>query len=275
MLYGHRVKNTIYKRLSVNIIETKIFNNIIVKLDYHLPQDIPQSNFFIADIAGKDSIAALIRVLDENLSAVIIPSVIDLACEYGDKNQYYKVLSNLNDKFNKERRRILPGIISYANDFWSALAGGYVQEPIKLYGFYSPCIACHLVMHIIRIKIATYLGLQNVISGERELHANKEKINQLAFVIDFYNSLYAAMGVKHHLPLRYVIDNDEINKVIDINDVIYNQLNCLFTGNYYQKGTSVFAMDIGCVREYLDSYLPLQVNSSKTVINVNCKVIDL
>jgi hypothetical protein len=259
----------------VNNIELKIFNNIIIELNYHLPPDILQSDIFIADIAGKDSIAALIRVLDENPSAIIIPSVIDLACEYGDKNQYFEVLSNLYDKFNKERHRVLPGIVSHANDFWRALAGGHIQESIRLYGFYSPCIACHLVMHIIRIRIASYLGLQNVISGERELHANKEKINQLDFVIDFYNSIYAAMGIKHHLPLRYIIDNDEINKVIDINEVIYNQLNCLFTGNYYQKGTSEFAMDIGRVREYIDSYLPLQVNSSKTVINVICKVIDL
>ena len=259
----------------MNNIELKIFNNIIIKLDYQLPQDIPQSDIFIADIAGKDSIAALIRVLDDKASAVIVPSVIDLACEYGDKNQYYKVLSNLNKKFNKEKRRILPGIISYANDFWQALASGHIQESIKLYGFYSPCIACHLVMHIIRIKIASYLGLQNVISGERELHANREKINQLGFVVDFYNSLYTAMHVKHHLPLRFINNNDEINKVIDSNDVIYNQLNCLFTGNYYQKGTAAFAIDMNRVREYLTDYLPLQLNSNKTEINVICKVVDL
>src|SRR5208283_4479681 len=109
----------------------------------------------------------------------------------------------------------MPGIISDINELWKTLAAGHIHQSFQKYGFYSPCIACHLVLHLVRIKIALELKAKNVISGEMELHSGREKINQLDFVLDFYNALYDKSGITHHLPLRYVKGHEEIDAVIE------------------------------------------------------------
>jgi hypothetical protein len=230
-------------------------------------------NCFIADISGKDSIAALVKVIEENPSAVIIPSIIELACEYGDKTQYNKVIKKLSVEFNNKGRRIMPGIISEVNDLWKALVASNIQDSIKSYSFYSPCIACHLVLHLTRIKIAKHLNIKNVISGERELHSDREKINQLGFVLDFYNSIYDLMGIKHHLPLRHISNNEEVNKIIENHNNISIHLNCLFSGNYYKSGTNDFAIDKTHIRDYVEEYLSILIETFDKEIALNCIVI--
>jgi len=249
-------------------MNSRIFEKINLNLEYPMDKIISE-NCFIADISGNDSIAALIKVAEENPSAIIIPSIVELACEYGDKDQFSKVLKKLDENFS---HRIMPGIISETNDLWKAIVVNNIQESVKLYGFYSPCITCHLVFHIIRIKIANFLNIKNVVSGERELHSNKEKINQVDFVLDFYNSLYNSMGIIHHLPLRYINDNNEVNKILEKYNSVSVQLNCLFAGNYYRKETIEFNVDKKQIYNYVYKCLPLLMETFDKQIIVQCKV---
>lgn len=238
--YGKQVKST----NNVNrkhIFSLKILDKINLELNYPMSIKSPQS-YFIADISGKDSIAALLRIVEKNPSCVIVPNIIELACEYGDKKQFSKVIRRLNVSFNGKQCKLMPCIIPEANDLWKEIVTDNIQKVIKSFGFYSPCIACHLVLHLIRIKIANYLKVKNVISGERELHSGREKINQLPFVLDFYNMIYKRMKIKHHLPLRYISNAKEIDSIIERHNAIPIYLNCLFAGNYYSKGTSVTAV---------------------------------
>lgn len=261
-------------KMDKQTISFKLFDKVILKLNY-MTNLTTSENCFIADISGKDSIAALVKVIEENPSAVIIPSIIELACEYGDKTQYNKVIKKLSVEFNNKGRRIMPGIISEVNDLWKALVASNIQDSIKSYSFYSPCIACHIVLHLTRIKIAKHLNIKNVISGERELHSDREKINQLGFVLDFYNSIYDLMGIKHHLPLRYINDSKEIDRIIDKHNAIPIYLNCLFAGNYYSKGTFNLVMDKEQIQNYVEHFLPAIFNSFEKKISVKCKILNL
>lgn len=253
-------------------ISSKFFDKIIVNLDYPIDVRFPE-NYFIADISGKDSIAALLKTIEGNSSAIIIPSIIELACEYGDKAQYSKVIRKLNAKFNRTQKKIMPGIISDVNNLWRAVVPTGIQNSIKRFRFYSPCIPCHLVFHIVRIKIAKHLKVQHVISGEREIHSDKEKINQIDFVLDFYNSIYDLMGIKHHLPLRYIADNKEINRIIDSHNADSIWLDCLFAGNYYKSGTNKFTMTKSYLRNYVNQYLTRITETFDKEITISCKVV--
>lgn len=257
-----------------HIFSLKILDKINLELNYPMNIKSPQ-NYFIADISGKDSIAALLRIVDENPSCVVVPSIIELACEYGDKKQFSKVIRRLNISFNGKSRKIMPCIIPEANDLWREIVVQNIQDVINSYGFYSPCIACHLVLHLIRIKIAKHLKVKNVISGERETHSGQEKINQLAFVLDFYNMVYKRMGITHHLPLRHINDSKEIDRIIDKHNAIPIYLNCLFAGNYYSKGTFNLVMDKKQIQNYVEHFLPAILNSFEKKITVKCRILNL
>lgn len=271
--YGKQVKST-NNINRMHIFSLKILDKINLELNYPMNIKSPQ-NYFIADISGKDSIAALLRIVDKNPSCVIVPSIIELACEYGDKKQFSKVIRRLNISFNGKQRKIMPCIIPEANDLWKEIVTDNIQKVIKSFSFYSPCIACHLVLHLIRIKIAKYLKVKNVISGERELHSGREKINQLPFVLDFYNMIYKRMKIKHHLPLRHINNSKAIDKLIERHNAIPIYLNCLFAGNYYSKRTFNLVIDKKQIQNYVEHSLPAILNSFEKKITVKCRILNL
>lgn len=257
----------------IQLTRLKILDKIIPKVKYPSDNIIPQYSF-IADISGTDSIAALIMIMEQTPHAIIIPSIIDLACEYGDKGQYQNVIIKIKEAFSNKKRIVLPTIISEANNLWKAIVSDDIHNTINSYGFYSPCIACHLVLHLIRIKIATHLKVRNVISGERESHSGKEKINQLDFVLDFYNSIYNAARIKHHLPLRHISESKSINKLLESKKCSSVRLNCLFAGNYYKRGTTELILDKTSVRSYVENYLTNLLKTFYKKVEVTNKVID-
>jgi hypothetical protein len=255
-------------------IQMGILNDISLRLEYPSVITAKPGNIFIGDISGKDSIAAIFKTIENNPAAVIIPSIIELGCEYGDKKRRVSVIEKLSDVFNNESQgKIMPGIISDINELWKTLAASNIYESFQKYGFYSPCIACHLVFHLVRIKIAQHLKAKNVISGERELHSDKEKINQLDFVLDFYNALYDKSGLTHHLPLRYVKGNEEIDTIIEKKQMLFMRLTCLFSGNYYKANSNNFAMQKDFLLHYVIEYLPELLKPSGNKLTVQCIVL--
>ena len=228
---------------------------------------------FLADVSGRDSIAALIKILDRHPNSLVIPSIIELGCEYGNKSQYGEVYESLKGIFNRERVRIEQGIVCDGNELWKAIVERENEKVGKRFGFLSPCIACHLALHIIRIKIARRLGIGNVVSGEKELHDGREKINQLSFVLDFYNRIYESMGIAHHLPVRQISSTREIEKILRKYDPKYVRLKCTFEGNYYKKGTNELAITKDRIQEYVDVDLADTLEESGNMIDVQCSIL--
>lgn len=255
-------------------MNVEIINNIQLDLNYP-PIEEDLNNVYIADISGIDSIAALISIIKEDPRAVIIPSIIDVSCEYGNKiEEYKKAVCSLQNTFNAEKKRILPCIVSNIDDFWRELVSKKIQDLITQYEFYSPCIACHLSFHLTRIKLSHQLKVKKVISGEREIHGTKEKINQLDFVLDFFNAVYEGAGIEHLQPIRKIKNNDGIVDIIADVNICPVQLNCLFSGNYYKANTAVLAIEQDKIKNYINSHLKKQLNKLKKNITVNCSLLN-
>ena len=251
----------------------RIFERIRLRIAYPAMVQVDGTRF-LADISGRDSIAAAIKIIEEDSQSILIPSIIELGCEYGDKSQYEGVHRSLRKIFNTDRLRVEQGIVCDGNELWKAIVTRDIQKTIKKFGFFSPCVACHQVLHIIRIKIAQHLHVKNVVSGEKELHDGREKINQFSFVLDFYNKIYEAMGIVHHLPARYISSTSEIERIVGRYNPQYVRLRCLFEGNYYHEGTNDLAISKSRIQEYINVYLERKLDEFGDMIDVPCSIID-
>jgi hypothetical protein len=124
---------------------SNILNSISLEIDYpYCPDDTEQ--LFIADITGNDSIAALIKTNDSDSPKFVIPSIISLGCEFGDKSQPHIVINKLSSIYKGSQINLLPAITLDINLFWKLFISNNMNSSINHYKFYSPCIACHLLM---------------------------------------------------------------------------------------------------------------------------------
>lgn len=249
------------------------FYNINIKLpEFYLGKSFDSA--VIVDITGIDSIAALCKVIElENVS--IIPTIVDLACEYGkDKwKEYRACIKSLCDKFNSEKISIYPCIVLNLNDLWKAVVVASINDIVRKFGFYTPCIPCHYVFHATRIQLAKSLNVPKVVSGEREFHGMREKVNQYNFVLDFYNQAFTSNGISHIQPIRAVSDSREINSYVQSKNLKHVQLECLFSGNYYKANTKDIEIDKEMISEYLASYLLESIVKLPEQIDVNCSLL--
>lgn len=231
------------------------------------------TSVYLADISGVDSIAALVSFLGENHDSIVVPSFVELACEYGDKlYEFNKVLSSLYAKFNAidNKRRILPGIILDVNTLWKELVSTDIPSVVNQFKFYSPCIACHFAFHLARIRFAQTIGAKGVISGERELHGTKEKINQLDFVLDFFNNVYADARIKHFQPVRKISQTADINSILSGFDIEPVKVKCLFSGNYRNRHSHEIDISKENIKQYLEHLTNIYSKTSSS-INVTIK----
>ena len=152
---------------------------------------------------------------------------------------------------------------------WKLFIGESINHMVEEYGFFSPCVACHLIMHISRIKLSQYFQSTNVISGEREIHGDREKINQLSFVLDLYDELYKASGITHHTPIRHLRDNDIIRSIVNKYGVSSVKLDCLFSGTYCDQ-TGKVVIDKTKLFEYVRHYVVNKLDELPKGIPLKC-----
>jgi hypothetical protein len=252
-------------------MRTDFLNNILLDISYQTNASVTD-DLYVADITGNDSIAALIRTVEDESPKYIVPSVISLGCEFGDKDQAVKTINELRAVFKKQRVIVLAGILIDINILWKSFIGKSINDTVEAYNFFSPCIACHLLMHIARIKLCRYFGATNVISGEREIHSDREKINQLPLVLDFYNDLFNSAGITHHTPMRHISSNKEITEIVSRYGISAINLDCLFSGNYYgQEGKILF--DKRKLSHYVQKYIADRLTNLPDKVILKCSSI--
>jgi hypothetical protein len=98
-------------------------------------------------------------------------------------------------------------------------------------------LGCHLYLHAARIPFARLLGADGkgapIISGERETHDRKVKINQVAPALEAYASLCAEFGVELMLPIRQVDQGSRIEEILGLAwPEGGEQVDCVLSGNY-------------------------------------------
>jgi hypothetical protein len=154
----------------------------------------------------------------------------------------------------------LPGIrvqqllILGSPGFWGALNGRYISELVKRYGFFTPCVGCHVYLHSVRIPLALTLGKIPIISGERERHDESIKVNQISEALNVYKKITEEFGIELLSPMRNIKDGKEVKDILGIDwEEGKEQLECVLAGNYRKvDGTSDITS--GQVRRYLEEF---------------------
>ena len=238
------------------------------------------SKLALVEIAGRDSIAAAVKSIQEYGFTDLLPTYVYTGTEYGPWDIVNQALFRLKNRL--PHVRVHPLIVLGSPDFWKALNGAFISELLSIYGFYTPCIGCHVYLHAIRIPLALLLSNIPIISGERERHNGSVKINQIPEALDLYKSLTDTFSIQLRLPLRKITRSKEIETILQMDwQEGKEQLYCSLSGNYRLVDGSVemnktqvvrylneFAVPCTekIVREYISGKIPNHVKIAKQII---------
>ena len=242
------------------------------------------SKLAIVEIAGRDSIAAAVKSIQDYGLTDLLPTYVYTGTEYGPWDTVNQAISRLENRLPDIRIHDL--VVLGSPNFWKALNGAFIRELASRYDFYTPCIGCHLYLHAVRIPLAMSLGNVPIISGERERHNSSVKINQISEALDVYENLTGSFGTQLLLPLRKIIHGQEIKTLLQMDwQENEEQLDCCLSGNYRLVDGSVemnkaqivrylneFAIPITekIVREYISGNIPNHVEIAKhNIRNLN------
>ncbi len=137
-----------------------------------------QSGLAIIEMAGRDSVAAAIKSVKEEGFTDLLPTYVYTGTEFGSWASVPEAVARMKKQL-PANVKVHDLLVFGSPGFWQALNGRYAGELLNKYGFYTPCIGCHLYLHSTRIPLAVLLGNKPVITGERESHDGRIKINQI------------------------------------------------------------------------------------------------
>jgi len=186
----------------------------------------------IAEIAGRDSVAAAVLAVRERGFKVLLPTSVATGTEYGDERAPDHAVERLASLVGPGVE-ILPPLRLGSPRLWAALNGRFAGVIAERYRLYSPCLACHLYMHLARVPLAQALGGVPVIAGEREAHGSRLKLSQTASGIDACVRVLARADVELLEPIRRVHDSESIVEIVGPGwSGGARQLCCVHSGNY-------------------------------------------
>ena len=211
-------------------------------------------NVAIAEIAGRDSIAAVIHGCNLRPLRAIVPTIAYTATEYGNWKVPFEKVEILKDILQKKGIKVYDPVLLGSPRFWWMLCGRYTTHFFKSYGFYSHCLGCHLYFHTIRIPLAKKLHCNLVIGGERESHDERIKVNQIGIALDAYQTLVAKFAIELFLPIRYVKSGKEIESIFGFKwDESDQQLECVLSENYQEMNGNVLLNETA-VKNFFDEF---------------------
>lgn len=236
----------------------------------------------IVEMAGRDSVAAAIKSVQEKGFTDLLPTYVYTVTEHGNWKSVPEAVARLKQRLSGDIR-IHELLVFGSPGFWQALNGRYVSELIERYGFYTPCIGCHIYLHSARIPLSALLGNKPVITGERESHDGGEKINQIPEVLDAYEAISQFFNVPILMPLRYIKEGTQIEKILGMRwEQDRDQLGCILSGNYrdtegknkikredVKRFLEGFALPFTrqIIKSYLEGYVPDHKEMAKRMLD--------
>jgi hypothetical protein len=188
----------------------------------------------IVEIAGRDSLAAAVRAAETDYD-LFLPTVAYTGTEFGDWRLPFEGIEYLRERLRGVGAgvEVLAPVVMGAPELWRLLCGRYVLAQYRRFGFYTPCIGCHVYLHALRVPLAKMTGCRVVVAGEREDHDGVVKLNQIPTTLDAYVGLLARFGVELSLPLRHVSSGAEIEEIVGAEGrERADQLECVLSQNY-------------------------------------------
>lgn len=213
----------------------------------------PPARTVIAEIAGRDSIAAVLSLVSHGGIETVVPTIAYTGTEYGDWEVIDVTLRRLEVRLAEMGVRTTSPVFLGSPPLWAALNGRAMSRLAERFGFCTPCIGCHLYVHMVRVPLARRLKVKRLISGERESHDGRVKINQTAEALDAYREVLAVAKIELELPIRDVVLGKEIERIVGEGwQEGAQQLSCVLSGNY--EGGHVLPRGLA-VRRFLDEYV--------------------
>lgn len=188
----------------------------------------------LADFAGRDSVAAAMAWLRGNGTATLIPIADVVPTRYGDWSVYDENWARMRDQVGRAfpAVRVTPWFCLEDVEFWRMLNGRFLNELSRVFGFFTPCLGCHLHFYAMRSVLAEALGAKVLISGEKELHGIRRKANQTTEAVEAYLRFSTEHGVEHHFPIHKVRSEGEMADLLgDDWKEGERQLRCVMSGN--------------------------------------------
>ncbi len=215
-------------------------------------------NLAIAEVAGRDSVAAVIKAARLDPLHAVLPTIAYTGTEFGDWRVFLHQVDLMRDLLEPLGTKVLSPLLLGDPLFWRELCGSPALRCMQKYGFFSPCVGCHLYFHALRIPLALRLGVSKLIAGERESHDGKVKINQIAGVLDVFTRFAGAFGVSLLLPLREVASGAEVQEIVGwAHPEVTDQVQCVLSGNYRDERGDVPIESEAVVRFLEEFALPL------------------
>lgn len=210
----------------------------------NIPDSIQGEEICIQEVAGRDSYAAFKFFIGSELAEgkkLYILSVATAPTEFGN---WEKALSSLKLFESDLLKANIPYAVSFSRDIslWRALVArpaGWLQAK---YGFYTPCIACHAYLHLLRGFIAIDLGARCIISGERTKHDSKVKLNQTTEALNAYADILKVFLIDLMFPIAGISNGKMIADILGKPwDEEKDQMECVFSENYLdlEEGTCI------------------------------------
>ncbi len=191
----------------------------------------------VGAIAGRDSIAAIVAAVREEGFSAVLPTSVATGTEYGDTDAPLDAVAHLRHILT-DQCEVLDPIRIGSPELWAALNGRFSAEIAARFGVCSPCLACHLYVHLARVPLAWALGGAPVITGERDTHDGRIKLSQTAASIEAETSVLAYAGVELLTPLRTASGAD-VDALVPGWREGEQQLECVHSGNYKRVDGSV------------------------------------
>ncbi len=155
----------------------------------------------IASIAGRDSVAAAVAACREEGFSAVLPTVVLTGTEYGNPDAPLGAVGLLRELLADEAD-VLDPMRFGSPALWAALNGRFAAEIGRRYGIMSPCLACHLYVHLVRVPLSWALGSIPIVTGERESHDGRIKLSQTSASIDAETRVLAHAGIELLTPVR-------------------------------------------------------------------------
>lgn len=208
----------------------------------------------IAEIAGRDSVAAVLKAAESGRIKTILPTVAYTGTEFGDWSQPFEKAAFLREVLRGRGLQVHEPVVLGSPELWWILCGRYASKHVKEFGFYTPCLGCHLYFHAIRIPLSKMVDCTIVIGGERESHDGRIKLNQIGIALDAYTDLLGRFGVELLLPLRSIRSGEAVQRIIGSEwSEGSQQLLCVMRKNYLdERGEVEYSEE--AVRRYFDRF---------------------
>ncbi len=206
-----------------------------------LPPDVAEAvrhartPLILTDFAGRDSVAAAMAWMETHEVGTLLPVGDLVPTRFGDWSVYESNWRSMRDQVARRfpEVSIAPWFVMEDVDAWRLLNGRYINELIANFGFFTPCLGCHLHFYMMRAVLAQVVGATALVSGEKELHRNgKRKANQTQQAVDAYARFSDAHRVDQHFPIHKVTSEDEMARLLgDGWQEGERQLPCVNSGN--------------------------------------------